>query len=167
MIARTSLLAAAVLALAMPAYAQMGHNPGQGMPHDPMMPMQDMMQRMHGVMHQAHQMSQAMEEHMRTHNMNAMQQHMAEQHAQAMEQHRMMQRMDECMANMADNLGRTLEEQHRMMQDATLAQDPEMQAHMQELRRHMEPMTEHMQGAVQVLERMNAKLQATAPREKQ
>lgn len=152
----STLVAAAFLAAAVATVqAQMGHQPGSGMgmSQDHMRQMQDMMQRMNGVMHQTHQMSQDMQHHMQNH------------HGEMMEQHRMMQRMDDCVGNMAEHLRMTMEQHDKMMKDAALMRDAEMQQDMAHLREHMGTMTEQLEKSLAVLQRMNQRVAPPAAKE--
>jgi hypothetical protein len=152
---------ALLVLLAFPAGAQMGHDghhqpgqhPGQGMPMDHMQQMQDMMQRMSGVMHHAHELSQGMQQQMHQHE------------GQMMEQHQMMQRMDECVGNMAEHMHASMEQQRRMMDQPHFSHDPEMQQDMQRLQDHMGTMTKHMEQTLQVIERMQKRLQQPKPQQ--
>jgi len=142
-------IAATLLLTASVAGAQMGHQTGQGMHQDQMMQMQEMMHRMDGAMHQAHQMQQAMAQYMESH------------HDAMMQQHQMMESMDKCLGNMAESLHSSMDQYHRMMGDEAFTNDPDMRKDMDQLRDHMSKMTTDVEGALKTAAKMQERIGIT------
>ncbi len=145
------ILAVALLA-ATSSVARAQHMGGsQGMMPDHMAQMHDMMQRMGHCMDQAHQFSQEM------------QRHMQDTHDSVMEEHRMMQGMGQCIEGMAGQLKGAMEQQ-QMLQDGAMSHDADMQHDMNSLHQHMGTMVDRMESSLQILDRMNKRLDQQSSR---